>query len=57
MAASVDLGLLVGPTETSQLWAHTTANFVGGMSVLAIMAAMFVAIAFFALGRHDPGRR
>ena len=57
MAASVDLGVLVGPTETSQLWAHTTANFVGGMSVLAIMAAMFVAIAFFALGRHDPGRR
>ena len=57
MAASTDLNVLLGPAGGEDEWPHTIGTYLTSLGVLGAMSAVFLVVAVFLTGRHDPGRR
>ncbi len=55
-AATVDLTALSPVIEDDRLWKHSSPTWVLDIEILAALAAVFAAITFWRLTRHDAGR-
>jgi hypothetical protein len=57
MASSVDLDALLGQDPSNATWIHAPGQWLLSIAVLVVMSLVFIAIAIWATGRHDPGKK
>ena len=57
MASSVDLDALLGQDPSNATWTHAPGQWLLSVAVLVVMSLVFIAIAIWATGRHDPGKK
>lgn len=57
MASSVDLDGLLGQDPSNGTWPHAANQWLLSVAVLGVMGVAFIAIAIWATGRHDPGKK